>query len=408
MNTGPAYLTHARLVTPDGVIDDAAVLIDAGRIKAVCPHAGCDAHEIDLNDALLMPGLIDLHNDTLQTTRQPRGGVALPTDFALQQVDRYAATSGITTLFHGISFLGSAALGQTPEEAPESVARDVSHWAGAHGTLIDHRVHVRYELPNAAALPAVERLIDQGVCGLISLMDHRPGQGQFKDQARYVRYLRERFFCSVEQAQRYIAENEATADDIPQRAARLAKAARDHGLALASHDDDSAARVEQVHRWGATISEFPMNRDAARAAKAHGHAVAVGAPNVYRGASQCGGPRASHLIGAGLADVLCSDYLPAALLPAVFRIAEELAWHLGRAVALASAHPAAAAGLSDRGRIEPGYRADLIAVDDGGPLPRVTHTFVDGVNVCRFDAPAHPNAPTQAPLLRRAPAASTA
>ncbi len=50
---------------------------------------------------------------------------------------------------------------------------------------------------------------------------------------------------------------------------------------------------------------------------------------------------------------------------------------LAGAAALVTANPAKALGLTDRGRIEPGLRADLALVERG-PLTRVSATFCGG------------------------------
>ncbi len=77
-------------------------------------------------------------------------------------------------------------------------------------------------------------------------------------------------------------------------------------------------------------------------------------------------------------DILCSDYHPGALLPAVFRIAETSSWTLPEAVALVTRNPAQAAGIHDRGLIEVGKRADLIAVHQTDHYPQISSLWVNG------------------------------
>jgi alpha-D-ribose 1-methylphosphonate 5-triphosphate diphosphatase len=86
------------------------------------------------------------------------------------------------------------------------------------------------------------------------------------------------------------------------------------------------------------------------------------------------------LDGAGhrVIDILCSDYHPGTLLPALFRIAEESSWSLPEAVALATSNPAQAVALNDRGTIEVGKRADLIAVRQVDTYPEVVGLWVNG------------------------------
>jgi alpha-D-ribose 1-methylphosphonate 5-triphosphate diphosphatase len=131
---------------------------------------------------------------------------------------------------------------------------------------------------------------------------------------------------------------------------------------------DSPAKVEAVVAFGAAISAFPVNLETARAARARRLATLFGAPKVLRGKSQSGSMRALDAVLEGVADCVCGDYSPAALLPSVLRLPELAGIGLHEAVALVTANPARAAGLNDRGRIAVGLRADLIAVKAlGGP-----------------------------------------
>ena len=85
---------------------------------------------------------------------------------------------------------------------------------------------------------------------------------------------------------------------------------------------------------------------------------------------------------AGVCRALTSDYYYPALLQAPFALAKRAAADLATAWALASAGPAQAAGLSDRGRIAPGARADLVALDDTSERHvRVRATYVAGARV---------------------------
>ena len=82
-----------------------------------------------------------------------------------------------------------------------------------------------------------------------------------------------------------------------------------------------------------------------------------------------------------LVDILSSDYVPASLLPATFRLVEELEYSLPEAVRLSTANPAAAMGFDDRGRIELGKRADLVRVAQRGSLPVVAMVWLRGDRV---------------------------
>jgi alpha-D-ribose 1-methylphosphonate 5-triphosphate diphosphatase len=155
---------------------------------------------------------------------------------------------------------------------------------------------------------------------------------------------------------------------------------------LASHDDDSAEKVTVLKGLGARISEFPVNLETAVAARDNGLSTLFGAPNILRNASQSGNMKALDAVKEGVADCLCSDYSPAALLPSVLRLVEDGHLSLPQAFALVTRNPARAAGLEDRGIIAPGKRADLIAIAGKGLLARARQVWSGGREVLRWQA----------------------
>ena len=157
---------------------------------------------------------------------------------------------------------------------------------------------------------------------LISLMDHTPGQRQFRDLDKYFTYYsgnpdvawpRWRNSSSSVQGRCGAALGKPSAH----RRTRQA-----HGVALASHDDTTLEEVALAHSEGVGIAEFPTTIEAAIASRAVGMATVMGAPNVVRGGSHSGNASARELAEAGQLDILSSDYVPAALLMAAFRLAD--------------------------------------------------------------------------------------
>jgi alpha-D-ribose 1-methylphosphonate 5-triphosphate diphosphatase len=149
----------------------------------------------------------------------------------------------------------------------------------------------------------------------------------------------------------------------------------DHGVSLASHDDDTVSKAHLMADMGAKIAEFPVTLEAAQAAVAKGLMTAMGAPNAMRGQSYSGNLSARDLHAAGLLHILASDYHPGAMLAAVHALATSDPHGLAGAVRLASSNPARALGLSDRGELTVGKRADLFVTDGRG---RVAVTLCAG------------------------------
>jgi len=378
------YLTGAQIVLPNETLNDAAVLIEAGVITAIDPASHQGATEVSLKGCMLMPGMIDLHCDALEKEAEPRPGVHFPFDFACAQADKRNAAAGITTVFHALSF-ANAELGVRNNATAAELARAIHAWQ-AHA-LIDNRVHARYEITDITAPPVLHELIANGEVHLLSFMDHTPGQGQFKDVDAYRNYLARTYKKDAAEIEALLADKLAQGEGAFERMASLSTAARAAGVPLASHDDDRPEKVDIVKGLGVAVSEFPINLETAQAARAAGLATLFGAPNILRGKSQSGSMRALDAVKAGVADCLCADYHPAALIVAVFRLPELAGISLAEAVRLVSVNPAHAAGLTDRGEIEAGKRADLVSVAHVNGLVQASHVFSAGKRVfeARFD-----------------------
>ena len=156
---------------------------------------------------------------------------------------------------------------------------------------------------------------------------------------------------------------------------RLAAAAREAGLPMASHDDarDQGTR-EAFRAQGARICDFPMAEEVGQEASAAGDWVVMGCPNVVRGGSHLGWAPRPRMTEAGICSVLSSDYFYPAMLRAAMVLGRGVS--ISRAWELISTNPAAAAGLADRGAIAEGLRADLVLVDPA--IPRVVATIAGG------------------------------
>lgn len=372
------YLTHARIVLENDILEDASLIIEDGVISAICPESVGDANVVNVKGAYLMPGMIDLHCDALEKEVEPRPNVHFPLNFACAQADKRNAAAGITTVYHALSFANDE-LGVRNNEMAAQVARAVHEW-NPHG-LVDNRVHCRYEITDKTGLPILKKLLAEQSMHLISMMDHTPGQGQFKDLAAYRDYLSRTYKKTANEVDVLVERKLEAASGAYGRMQDLIHAAHAAGISVASHDDDSPDRVATMKSLGADISEFPINMEAAQAAKAAGMSTIYGAPNIVRGISQSGSMRAIDAIQEGVADCLCADYHPAALIVSVLKITEHTDLDLPSAVRLVSANPAKAAKLNDRGVIAVGKRADVIAVAQPGGLPQVNAVWVHGQNV---------------------------
>lgn len=364
-------LTNARIVAADAVIDGTVVIRDS-EIAAVDPGRSHAASAVDLGGDYLVPGLVELHTDNLEKHVAPRPGVRWPMPSAVVAHDAQVAGAGITTVFDALT-VGEVRREMVRAEMLHGSIEAVAAAQRAGALRAEHFLHLRCEVAHETIVATIEPLIGHELVRLMSLMDHTPGQRQFASIEKYYEYYQGKFGYTDAEMAAYIKQK----SDLAARFAdgnrrRLAALGRVRGLPQASHDDATLAHVEESVELGMTIAEFPTTEEAAAAARQRGMAVVMGAPNVVRGGSHSGNISARDSAAQGLLDILSSDYAPVSLLHAAFLLHSEIAMPLSEAVAKVSRNPAASVGLTDRGEIAPGKRADMVHVHlvDGTPVAR--------------------------------------
>ncbi len=370
-------LSAARVATPQGARADWWVTIADGLIAAVGPEPLAGAVRMHLGALDLIPGIVDLHSDCLDERAQLRPTNRQPIEAALLQLDAEAAAHGITTQFICASFEDDP-VGHRSTESATAIVEAVAAWSGH--LRVDTRVHLRYEL-TSERIALVRTLAALDPVGIISYMDHSPGQGQFVSEAAWREWYARRFRGDERALDELIARRRERQAGMGERRSELAALAHACAATLASHDDDTVADIQRSLELGSSIAEFPVSAAAAAAAAAAGLGVVMGAPNAQRGHSHMDGLSARSALGAGHLDALASDYHPASLIGAVYQLTADRVCAWTDAVALVSEGPARIAALHDRGRIEPGLRADLAAVGVIGGRPVVRQLWIEGCSV---------------------------
>jgi alpha-D-ribose 1-methylphosphonate 5-triphosphate diphosphatase len=366
-----------------GELPETSLLIAGGEISAVGSDHGRGSFGIDASGLKVLPGIIDLHGDAFERQMMPRSGVDFPVDVALVDSDRQAIGNGITTVYHATTLSWEPGLrsGDNARQLLEAIETLRPQLAA------DTRFHLRHETYNLDAEAEIGRWLSDGRIDLFAFNDHMDSTVASLAKRQKRSRMVERTGLSSEAFDNLVERVIARGHDVPASISRLAKAARDANVKMLSHDDESPAMRRAFRAQGVGIAEFPVNEETAREAAEAGDFIVFGAPNVVRGGSHTGWTKAADMIAKGLCSILASDYYYPAQLLAAFRLAADGVLPLPQAWNLISAAPARAAGLSDRGVLAEGYRADIILVDDDVPMrPRIAAVVAAGRLVHLTDA----------------------
>ncbi|MCC5977501.1 MAG: alpha-D-ribose 1-methylphosphonate 5-triphosphate diphosphatase [Salinarimonas sp.] len=381
--TQETVLGNARLILPEEVVTGSLVIRD-GKIAAIDPGTTAVAGMIDCEGDHVAPGLIELHTDNLERHMTPRPGVDWPHMNAIIAHDAELAGVGITTVFDALR-IGSehkaprVRAGYKPYA--RGMANEILDMAANDALRISHYLHLRAEICSDTLVAELAEFTPDDRVGIVSMMDHTPGQRQFADLDRLRTYMVGKHGIAPTDFETYIADRQALGNRVRDAHETAAVAgARRLGAVLASHDDTTEAHVAASAAHGAGLAEFPTTLEAARACRNHAIAIMMGGPNLIRGGSHSGNVSAAEAAQAGLLDIISSDYIPASLLMGAMALARQ-SDDLPAGIATVTRNAARATGLTDRGALEPGLRADVIRFREVNGTPVVRGTWVKGKRV---------------------------
>lgn len=372
-------LKNAQLVLNDEIIVG-CLQFENGIITSI--DAGASDVGEDCENDFIFPGIVELHTDNLERHVVPRPAAPWPN--ILSSVithDAEIACAGITTVFDSLR-MGAIQGEQLPHATLLPKMLEGLSNAVSSGVLrSEHFLHLRLEMTDPQLMELIEKYTHQDELKLISLMDHTPGQRQWAN-IDALRMHNSKSTRTAEEIETMIQQRiDAGSEHVSTNRDRILSHFSNRAITLASHDDTTLEHIEEAVRYKVSISEFPCSLEAARAAKAAGLYILGGAPNIVRGGSHSGNVNMMELVDEGLLDGMSSDYVPSSLLQAVFMLAEKTDWSLPAAARLVTSNTAAMVGLSDRGELAIGKRADfsrIVAVDGA---PAVKATYVAGQRV---------------------------
>lgn len=426
MEANSLVIRGGNVVTEDAILPNHDIVVENGTITRIAPtlanartvDAQLDENTsgmvvdretgfpvVDARGAYVVPGMIDVHSDYIESVASPRPSVVMDLPTSLYKVDRELVSHGVTTIYHSLSVYGAKIFDHKPIRNFENVRKLAEsifsmRESEEHDHLIRHRFHLRLELDSVDRVDEVYNYLQDGKVDLISFMDHTPGQGQYRDLLVFSDTIKGyRDDISDEEVAAIVMEQQAADKIGSEQLSELAELAHEQGVSLASHDDDSKEKLDYMGALGASISEFPVDMEIARDAHERGMFTLAGAPNVMMGHSHSGNLSAREGVARGVITMLCSDYYPAALIDAVFILHRECAMSLSEAFALVTANPAKAVGIySEVGTLTVGKRADILLVREIGctpdariTTPVITRAFVGGNSVYRSHYPDQPH-----------------
>jgi alpha-D-ribose 1-methylphosphonate 5-triphosphate diphosphatase len=373
---------NARIVLADRVIERGWIAFADGRIAGVGEGSAPSGHEDAAGD-LILPGLIELHTDHLEAHYVPRPKVFWDPVASVISYDGQLATSGITTVLDSLRVWREDGAEEVDGKAG-LIAEAIGSARDANLLRADHFLHLRCEIPMPSVVEEAKELIGRLDVRLMSLMDHTPGQRQFRDEGKLRDYYRGKGAGMTDAEldvlfeRRFAYQKAYAATNLRE----IVALAHQYQIPLASHDDTTEDNVTDAIRDRVSVAEFPTTMEAARGLHEAGIGILMGAPNVVRGGSHSGNIAAVDLAREGLLDILSSDYIPSSLLMAALQLPRRVpAIDLASAVRTVTKTPAEAVGLADRGEIVAGRRADLIRVHVAGDIPVVRCAWREGRRV---------------------------
>lgn len=360
-------LTGAEVLGPNGLHRDALSFANGVIVDGPVGRA------VDLSGYLVLPGIVDVHGDGFERHLAPRRGAMKQMAEGLVAVEAELAANGITTatLAQFVSWEG----GVRSLEFAEQV---FSHLRDVGPTMVtDLRGQLRFEtylLDFYQELPA--KMAEWGLRYIV-FNDHLPHERlQSGVQPRRLVSQALKARRSPETHLAMMQALEAEADEVPAALDWLCAQLAAEGIAMGSHDDTTAEGRAAWAKRGVRVSEFPETLEAAEAAAQNGGIVVMGSPNVVRGGSHNLNVSAVDLIAMGYCDALASDYHYPSARRAALMLWQNGMRELQDAWALVSSGPAGVLGLTDRGVLEAGKRADLVVLERDSL--RVAATLVQG------------------------------
>lgn len=376
-------IKNGKIVTEYGIKEGLSLVINEDKIEGLFRDSHTDKNSvvIDAKGGYIAPGLVDIHSDYIELMTSPRPTSVMDFNIGIRETEKVLASCGITTMYHSLSLTKDDEFSKKPIRESKNVKGLLEKINENSLNLIRNRFHGRLEIDNLEQVDELKEYIKERKVHLLSIMDHSPGQGQYRDLEIYRDTLKGYRKDISDDEINFILENHKNKEKLTlENIKELVELGCENGISVASHDDDTVEKLDLVKSMGVNISEFPIKLEVAKKAHEKGMFTVAGAPNVLLGGSHSGNLSAAEGILKGYIDVLCSDYYPQGMLHSVFILSEKYGLDLCEMFKLITLNPAKAVGIDNEfGSIQKGKKADILIINrDEEGLPIVSKTIVNG------------------------------
>lgn len=378
-------INNGKIITPEKVING-NIYIKNGKILKIeegnKKNQNKEYKNIEAQGKWIMPGIIDCHSDAIEIALQPRPTSLFNIEIAFTELEKNLIASGITTMYHSLATSKAIYLEDKVQKycrTPKGVEELSNYiYSKKNKSLINHKLHIRYEVDNIDGTDQIKKLIDEKKINQLSIMDHTPGQGQFRNLEKYKKVVATYKNCNETEAEKSIIEAMKKEKMSTEEIKDIVDYARKNNITVASHDDDIKEKIDLITSWNIKISEFPINLEVAKYAKEKGMYTVMGAPNILLGGSHSGNLSAEIAINNKVVDILCSDYYPSSIIYSIFYMYNK-GKKIEDMVKLATINPAKALNIDNiTGSIEEGKNADILIIEEKNNLPILNKVFSFG------------------------------
>jgi alpha-D-ribose 1-methylphosphonate 5-triphosphate diphosphatase len=372
-------LNNAMIIKKDEIVHG-HIRIKDNKIVDISSGLSNNKGSIDCEKDYISPGLVELHTDNLERHMTPRPKVSFPIENAILSHDRELASVGITTVFDALR-VGSIEKTGKYKKYAKNCSDIISSFKKDNILKIDHKIHLRAETCSENLIDELDEYNQTHDVKLISIMDHTPGQRQFRVIDKYKEYLSIKYGMTENEMEIHFEHlKNLQKKNSKRHIDKILEFKSSYDCILASHDDTTENDVHNSNKYGVKLAEFPTTLEAAKTSKDYNIKVMMGSPNLLRGGSHSGNISAKELLENNCLDILSSDYIPSSLIVSVIKWGLEID-NLPKTFAAASLVPSIATNLNDRGSIDNNKRADLVRFKIYQNLPVIKNVWSNGIQV---------------------------